>query len=71
MLASLYGSELLKGTSITLDVKSDDIGGSTGCNTYGGKTTMEEGTFKHVSLQSPRRVLKETSGNRKKSIFAL
>ena len=42
-LVSLYGSGPLDNTNITLNVEDDGIGGSTGCNYYGGKVLMYEG----------------------------
>lgn len=44
-LVSLYGSSLLDGTNITLNIENDSVGGSTGCNYYGGKVLMNEGVM--------------------------
>jgi heat shock protein HslJ len=35
-LASLTGSDLLPGTTITIEFAADQVSGSAGCNTYGG-----------------------------------
>jgi heat shock protein HslJ len=53
-LVSLYGSGLLDGTSITLNVEDDGIGGSTGCNYYGGKVLMEDGVLKERGINSTK-----------------
>lgn len=44
-LVSLYGSPPLGGTNATLSIDSDGIRGFSGCNSYGGKATMNEGAF--------------------------
>lgn len=46
VLVSLYGDAPLDSTKITLNVDEDGIGGSTGCNYYGGKVAMNEGVLK-------------------------
>ena len=51
----MYGSSLLDGTNVTLDVKGDGIGGFSGCNSYGGKATMNEGAFQVREVSSTAR----------------
>lgn len=53
-LVSLYGSGLLDGTSITLNIEDDGVGGSTGCNYYGGKVLMEDGVLKERGINSTK-----------------
>lgn len=51
-LVSLYGSGLLDGTIITLNIEDDGIGGYTGCNYYGGKVLMKDGVLKEHGVNS-------------------
>jgi heat shock protein HslJ len=41
-LASLAGSDVLPGTTITVKFATDEVSGSAGCNTYGGSYTASE-----------------------------
>ncbi|MBA3472537.1 MAG: META domain-containing protein, partial [Rubrobacter sp.] len=51
----MYGSSLLDGTNVTLDVKGDRIEGVSGCNSYGGKATMNEDAFQVREVSSTAR----------------
>ncbi len=51
----MYGSSLLDGTNVILDVKGDRIEGVSGCNSYGGKATMNEGAFQVREVSSTAR----------------
>ena len=44
-LVSLYGSPPLDGTNVTLSIDYEGIGGFSGCNSYSGKATMNEGAL--------------------------
>lgn len=40
VLASLNGNEPITGSTVTLKFEKDQLGGSGGCNSYGGKYTL-------------------------------
>ena len=45
-LAQLNGQPALEGVSVTLSLEKNNLGGSDGCNTYGGTYTSKGGAFK-------------------------
>jgi len=49
-LASLFGSDLLSGTSITLEFADDEVSGSAGCNHYGGSYQVSSSSLTLTDL---------------------
>lgn len=45
-LAQLNGQPALEGVSVTLNLEKDSLGGSDGCNAYGGSYTSKGSSFK-------------------------
>jgi len=45
-LAQLNGQPALEGVTVTLSLEKDSLGGSDGCNTYGGSYTTKDSAFK-------------------------
>jgi heat shock protein HslJ len=45
-LAQLNGQPALEGVTVTLNLEEDSLGGSDGCNTYGGSYTSKGSAFK-------------------------
>ena len=45
-LTQLNGQPALEGVSVTLSLEKDSLGGSDGCNTYGGSYTSKGSAFK-------------------------
>jgi heat shock protein HslJ len=67
VLASLHSYPLPDGTYITLNMNKDGIGGSSDCNSYRGKATMEEGNVKACDIQSAAKGCKEDVGQREEA----
>ncbi len=67
VLASLHSYPLPDGTNITLNMDKDGIGGSSGCNSYRGKATMEEGALKARDIQSTAKGCKGDVGQREET----
>ena len=47
----------------------DGIGGSSGCKSYGGKATIEEGTFKACKLASTAKGCKGDVGQQEEAVL--
>lgn len=45
-LTQLNGQPVLEGVTVTLNFEADTLGGSDGCNTYGGSYTTKSSAFK-------------------------
>jgi heat shock protein HslJ len=45
-LTELNGQPALEGVTVTLNLEADTLGGSDGCNTYGGSYTSKGSAFK-------------------------
>ena len=67
VLASLHGYSLPDGTNINLNMDKDGMGGSSDCNSYRGKATMEEGALKARDIQSTAKGCKGDVGQREEA----